>query len=263
MVGIPLLEVRDLGKAFRDRGGQSDRWVIRDLSFSLCEGEFVTLIGPSGSGKSTLLNLLAQIDGLSEGEIRLRGEVISAPSSSSLNPGAGRRIGYVMQDDNLLPWRTLRANVEYPLEIEGTLDDQARRRVSELIEAVGLGGFEGHYPHELSGGMRKRASIVRTLVYDPPVILMDEPFGALDAESRLLIQKDLVRLWEIGRKTILFVTHDITEAIALGDRILTLTKSPSRIRGEHPINIPRPRSVDSLVTEPEFPKVFSRIRAEV
>jgi NitT/TauT family transport system ATP-binding protein len=263
MTGAPVLEVRDLGKAFNDRGTQSERWIIKGLSFTLHEGEFVTLVGPSGSGKSTLLNLLAQIDMPSAGEIRLHGEVISTPARLGLSAGANGRIGYIMQDDNMLPWRTLRANVEYPLQIQGRLDAAFRKRVDDLISAVGLNGFENHYPHELSGGMRKRASIIRTLAYDPPVILMDEPFGALDAESRLHIQNDLVRLWELGRKTILFVTHDITEAIALGDRTLTLTKSPACIRGEHLIDIPRPRSVDSLVTEPHYPGLFGRIRAEV
>ncbi len=202
----PVLEARDLGRFFSDRATQSERWIIKGLSFALHEGEFVTLVGPSGSGKSTLLNLLAQIDRPSAGEIRLHGEVIGAPSPPGQSAGANGRIGYIMQDDNLLPWRTLRANVEYPLQIQGRLDASFRKRVDELIAAVGLNGFENHYPHELSGGMRKRASIIRTLAYDPPVILMDEPFGALDAESRLHIQKDLVRLWELGRKTILFVT---------------------------------------------------------
>jgi NitT/TauT family transport system ATP-binding protein len=263
MIPAPLLEIRGLGKAFADRNGGPPRWVIKDLSFRLFEGEFVTLVGPSGSGKSTLLNLLAQIEPPSVGEILLRGETISAPQIRHLQPGSGGRVGYVMQDDNLLPWRTLRANVAYPLEVQGRLDAAARDRIDQLIHAVGLTGFENHYPHELSGGMRKRASIIRTLAYDPPVILMDEPFGALDAESRLHIQNDLVRLWELGRKTILFVTHDIPEAIALGDRTLTLTKSPARLRGDHPILIPRPRSVDSLVTEAEFPRIFGRIRAEV
>jgi NitT/TauT family transport system ATP-binding protein len=263
MIRPPLLEVQNLGKAFAGRNGDGPRWVIKDLSFSLGEGEFVTLVGPSGSGKSTLLNLLAQIELPSAGEIRLQGDVISSPNTSNLQPGSGGRVGYVMQDDNLLPWRTLRGNVEYPLEIQKRLDATARDRIDALIAAVGLSGFENHYPHELSGGMRKRTSIIRTLAYDPPVILMDEPFGALDAESRLHIQNDLIRLWELGRKTILFVTHDITEAIALGDRTLTLTKSPARIRGEHPIQIARPRSVDSLVGETEFPHVFKRIRAEV
>jgi ABC-type nitrate/sulfonate/bicarbonate transport system ATPase subunit len=264
MSDAPLLEIRNLGKRFPARHGREPSpWVIQDLSFSVGAGEFLTIIGPSGAGKSTLLNMIAQIDLPSKGEVQFRGEVINDPNRSRPSPGCDGRIGYVMQDDNLLPWRTLRANVEYPLEIQGRLNREARQRVDELIETVGLGGFENYYPHQLSGGMRKRASIIRTLAYDPPVILMDEPFGALDAESRLHIQSDLVRLWQRGEKTILFVTHDINEAIALGDRTITLTKSPACVRGEHVIDIPRPRALDSIVTAPQFPALFSRIRAQV
>lgn len=261
--GKPLLDVCNLGKRFRGQGKDGDRWVVEGMSFALYEGEFVTLIGPSGSGKSTLLNMIAQIDIPSKGEIRFRGEVINDSGRSRPSPGSGGRIGYVMQDDNLLPWRTLRANVEYPLLIQGRLDRESRQRVDELIETVGLSGFENYYPHQLSGGMRKRASIIRTLAYDPPVILMDEPFGALDAESRLHIQSDLIKLWQRGEKTILFVTHDINEAIALGDRTITLTKSPACVRGEHIIDIPRPRAIESIVTAPQFAGLFSQIRAQV
>lgn len=261
--GKPLLDVCNLGKRFHGNGKDGDRWVVEGMSFALYEGEFVTLIGPSGSGKSTLLNMIAQIDTPSKGEIRFRGEVVNDASRSRPSPGCDGRIGYVMQDDNLLPWRSLRANVEYPLAVQGRLKAEAKQRVDALIETVGLSGFENFYPHQLSGGMRKRASIIRTLAYDPPVILMDEPFGALDAESRLHIQSDLIRLWQSGEKTILFVTHDINEAIALGDRTITLTKSPACVRGEHVIDIPRPRSLDSIVTAPQFPGLFSRIRAQV
>ncbi|WP_049820329.1 ABC transporter ATP-binding protein [Bradyrhizobium japonicum] len=261
--GKPLLDVCNLGKRFQGQSKDGIRWVVEGMSFALYEGEFVTLIGPSGSGKSTLLNMIAQIDIPSKGEILFRGEVINDSSRSRPSPGCGGRIGYVMQDDNLLPWRTLRENVEYPLVVQGRLNSETRARVDELIDTVGLGGFEGYYPHQLSGGMRKRASIIRTLAYDPPVILMDEPFGALDAESRLHIQSDLVKLWQRGEKTILFVTHDINEAIALGDRTITLTKSPACVRGEHVIDIPRPRALDSIVTAPQFPGLFSRIRAQV
>jgi NitT/TauT family transport system ATP-binding protein len=132
-----------------------------------------------------------------------------------------------------------------------------------LIRAVGLAGFESHYPHELSGGMRKRASLIRTLVYDPPVILMDEPFGALDAQTRVHLQEDLLRLWNLGRKTIVFVTHDIAEAIALGDRTLVLTRAPARIAGEHRITLPRPRDIRGILTHPEFGELYQRIRAQV
>ena len=134
------------------------------------------------------------------------------------------------QEDNLLPWRTTLQNVLFPLDVQGRLNDETRARAEMLIRAVGLAGFENHYPHELSGGMRKRASLIRTLVYDPPVILMDEPFGALDAQTRMQLQEDLLRLWNLGRKTIVFVTHDIAEAIALGDRTLVLSRAPATHR---------------------------------
>ena len=170
----------------------------------------------------------------SAGEIVFDGERITGVEQKVLHPGLNRRIGYVTQDDNLLPWRTTIDNVLFPLEVQGTLDDAARTRAQELIDAVGLTGFERYYPHELSGGMRKRAALIRTLVYDPPMILMDEPFAAVDAQTRTQLQEDLLRLWNLKRKTIIFVTHDITEAIALGDRALVLSRRPARIAAEHP-----------------------------
>jgi NitT/TauT family transport system ATP-binding protein len=183
MNDAPALEVRNLGKRFPTRQGRDPSpWVIRDLSFSVAAGEFVTVIGPSGSGKSTLLNLIAQIDVATAGEILFAGEIVVSGASLNLRPGLDRRIGYVTQDDNLLPWRTTLENVLFPLEVQGRLSDETRRNATLLFDAVGLAGYERYYPHELSGGMRKRASLIRTLVYDPPVILMDEPFAAVDAQ---------------------------------------------------------------------------------
>ncbi|HLI22751.1 MAG TPA: ATP-binding cassette domain-containing protein, partial [Stellaceae bacterium] len=174
-----------------------------------------------------------------------------------------RRIGYVTQDDNLLPWRTTIDNVLFPLEVQGRLDDESRGRAETLIKAVGLSGYEKYYPHELSGGMRKRTSLIRTLVYDPPVILMDEPFAAVDAQTRVQLQEDLLRLWEMGRKTIIFVTHDIAEAIALGDRTLVLTKQPTCIKAEHGIPFKRPRNVKDIFGLEGFAQVYEKIRAEI
>src|ERR1700760_2363819 len=237
----PLLEVRNLAKRFASRQGREPApWVIRDLSFSVRDGEFLTIIGPSGSGKSTLLNMIAQIDVASQGEILFAGDTIAVSDPKALKPGLDRRIGYVTQDDNLLPWRTTIDNVLFPLEVQGRLDEKNRAHAETLIKAVGLSGYEKYYPHELSGGMRKRTSLIRTLVYDPPVILMDEPFGALDAQTRGQLQQDLLRLWNLGRKTIVFVTHDIGEAIALGDRTLVLSRAPAKVAGGEPITIPRP-----------------------
>jgi len=260
----PLLEVRNLAKRFGSRQGREPAaWVIRDLSFSVRDGEFLTIIGPSGSGKSTLLNMIAQIDTASGGEILFGGDTIVVNDPKALKPGLDRRIGYVTQDDNLLPWRTTIDNVLFPLEVQGRLNDESRKHAEALIKAVGLSGYEKYYPHELSGGMRKRTSLIRTLVYDPPVILMDEPFAAVDAQTRIQLQEDLLRLWEMGRKTIIFVTHDIAEAIALGDRTLVLTKQPTRIKSEHMIPFKRPRNVKDIFGLEGFAQVYENIRAEI
>ena len=259
-----LLEVRDLAKRFATRAGREPSpWVIQGLSFSVADGEFLTIIGPSGGGKTTLLNIIAQIDTATSGEIRFGSAVAPVGDMKALKPGLNCQIGYVTQEDNLLPWRTCLDNVLFPLSMQGRLTDETRERAQTLIRAVGLAGWENHYPHELSGGMRKRTSLIRTLVYDPPVILMDEPFGALDAQTRMQLQEDLLRLWNLGRKTIVFVTHDIAEAIALGDRTLVLSRQPSRVAGEHLITIPRPRDIRGILTRPEFVELYQRIRAQV
>lgn len=259
-----LLEIRNLGKRFPTRAGREPSpWVIRDLTFSVGENEFLTIIGPSGAGKSTLLNMIAQIDVATAGEIFFQGSKIVTADPKAMRPGLDRRIGYVTQDDLLLPWRNTLDNVLFSLEVQGRLDAKTRAHAAMLIEAVGLKGYERYYPHELSGGMRKRAALIRTLVYDPPVILMDEPFAAVDAQTRTQLQGDLLRLWSLGRKTIVFVTHDIAEAVMLGDRTLVLTRQPTRIASEHAIPIPRPRDVKSFYTLPGFAELYERIRAEV
>ena len=259
-----LLEVRALGKRFAQRDAKRDAlWVIQDLSFSVGDGEFLTIVGPSGSGKTTLLNMIAQTDVATSGEIRFNQTRAPIGDARALKPGLGCQIGYVTQEDNLLPWRTTIDNVLFPLKVQGKLTKDARARAELLISTVGLAGFEKHYPHELSGGMRKRASLIRTLAYNPPVILMDEPFGALDAQTRAVLQADLLKLWELGRKTIVFVTHDIAEAIALGDRTLVLTRAPARVAGEHLITIPRPRDIQGIMGHPEFSAIYQRIRAQV
>jgi NitT/TauT family transport system ATP-binding protein len=262
--GAPLLEVRNLCKRFPTRAGRAPSpWIIQNLTFSVANQEFLTIVGPSGAGKSTLLNMIAQVDVASSGEILFQGDKIGTADPKAMRPGLDRRVGYVTQDDNLLPWRTAIDNVLFPLEVQGRLDDKARQHVQVLIDAVGLTGFERYYPHELSGGMRKRAALIRTLVYDPPVILMDEPFGAVDAQTRQQLQQDLLKLWNLGRKTIVFVTHDIVESIVLGDRTLVLSRQPARIKAEHLIPIPRPRSVRGFLSLPGFTEIYERIRAEV
>jgi NitT/TauT family transport system ATP-binding protein len=264
MNGTPVLEIRNLSKRFPARHGREPSpWVIRDLSFAVTEGEFLTIIGPSGAGKSTLLNMIAQIDVASAGEIVFQGSTIVTADPKAMRPGLDRRVGYVTQDDNLMPWRTTLDNVLFALEVQGRLDDKARAHAAMLMNAVGLSGYERYYPHELSGGMRKRAALIRTLVYDPPIILMDEPFASVDAQTRVQLQDDLLRLWSLGQKTIVFVTHDIAEAIALGDRTLVLSRQPTRIAAEHMIPIARPRDIKDIFALDGFAGLYGRIRAEV
>ena len=259
----PLLEIRSLGKRYSTQYRDASPWVIQDLTFSVTEGEFLTIVGPSGAGKTTLLNVLAQIDAATSGEIRFLSDRIPVGDGAGLDPGLSCRVGYVTQDDNLLPWRTTIDNVLLPLQVQRRLTPETRAQAEVLMRAVGLGGFEHYYPHQLSGGMRKRAALIRTLVYDPPVILMDEPFSAVDAETRTVLQEDLLKLWDLGRKTIVFVTHDIAEAIALGDRTLVLTHAPAQVRAEYRIPIPRPRDIRGMVMEPAFQDLYRLIRAEV
>jgi NitT/TauT family transport system ATP-binding protein len=257
-----LLEVRGLGKRFAQRHGREPSpWVIQDLSFSVAAGEFLTIVGPSGAGKSTLLNIIAQIDTATAGEIVFDGTPVTTRDPRALRPGFDRRIGYVTQDD--LPWRNTLDNVLFALDVQGRLNDETRAHAEMLIRAVGLAGFEHYYPHELSGGMRKRTALIRTLVYDPPVILMDEPFAAVDAQTRTQLQADLLKLWTLGRKTIIFVTHDIIEAIALGDRALVLSRQPARIAAEHVIPIPRPRNIKDIFALEGFAATYEKIRADV
>jgi NitT/TauT family transport system ATP-binding protein len=244
----PLLSIQNIKREFNVRG--KNVLALDTLSLALEEGEFVTIVGPSGCGKSTLLNLVVGLMPPSTGQILFRGRAVAG-----INP----EIGYVTQKDNLLPWRTLIGNVELALEIRGMEKTARRSRAGELIERVGLKGFEEHYPHELSGGMRQRANIIRTLIYDPELILMDEPFGPLDAQTRIVLQEQLLKLWLQSRKTILFITHDLVEAITLADRVVVMTSRPGRVKHVANVPIPRPRDVYQIHTSPEFREVYDTL----
>lgn len=254
-----LLQLRRLGISYGTHDADERRWILRDLDLSVREGEFVTVMGSSGAGKSTLLNLVAQTLQPSAGQIAFRGEVVGGADMPP-NPGSSRQIGYVTQDDNLLPWRTVWDNVMFPLTLVGKPSPSDVNRVRRLIDQVGLSQWTNHYPHQLSGGMRKRASLARTLAYNPPVVLMDEPFGALDAETRAQLQSDLLELWASEKKTVLFVTHDINEAIALGDRIIVLSGSPGRVVLERRIDIDRPRDPELIFKAPTFAGHYDAVR---
>jgi NitT/TauT family transport system ATP-binding protein len=206
------------------------------------EGEFLSIVGPSGCGKSTFLNILLGLIKLDSGDLRMHGRQITGP-------GTDRAM--VFQEFGLLPWRTVQNNIELGLELK-KVPAQARRVVADrLIEMVGLSGFEGHYPHELSGGMKQRVGLARALATDPDVLLMDEPFAALDAQTRDLMQVELLRIWREARKTVLFVTHQIDEAIYLSDRVMVMSKRPGRAKKIFDIKLPRPRDYEMRV-KPEF-----------
>jgi NitT/TauT family transport system ATP-binding protein len=248
----PLLSVQNVRREFNVRG--KNVLALDTLSLGLDQGEFVTIVGPSGCGKSTLLNLVVGLLPPSAGQILFRGRAVNG-----INP----EIGYVTQKDNLLPWRTLIENVELALEIRGVEKSARRRRAEELIGRVGLNGFEEHYPHELSGGMRQRANIIRTLIYDPELILMDEPFGPLDAQTRIVLQEQLLKLWLASKKTILFITHDLVEAITLADRVIVMTARPGRVKHVAAVPIPRPRDVYQIHTSREFRDVYDTLWREL
>ena len=227
-----VLEWQNVRKVFVREGRAVE--AVADVSLDIRRGEFVSLVGPSGCGKSTLLNMTAGTMPIDGGRVIYDGEPVTA---------VNRRVGYITQKDNLLPWRTVRENVALPLEIRGVPPAERDARVRTLIERVGLGGFEDHYPRELSGGMRKRVTLIRTLVYDPETLLMDEPFGALDAQLRLVMQDELLKIWSGSGKTIVFVTHDLAEAIALSDRVVVLSRRPARVKLVAEVPLPRPRDV--------------------
>ena len=248
----PLLSIESVSREFSTRGKQV--LALDSLSLGVNEGEFVTVVGPSGCGKSTLLNLIVGLLPQHGGRILFRDRAVNG-----INP----EIGYVTQKDNLLPWRTLIQNVELSLEIRGVEKTARRRTAGELIHRVGLGGFEEHYPHELSGGMRQRANIIRTLIYDPELILMDEPFGPLDAQTRIVLQDQLLQLWSAAKKTIIFITHDLVEAIALADRVVVMTARPGKVKLIADVPIPRPRDVFQIHESREFRATYERLWQEL
>lgn len=212
--------------------------------------EFTSVVGPSGCGKTTLLRLCAGLEPTTEGVTLYRGTPVD---------GINTDVGYVTQDSNLYPWMSLRQNVEFPLVIRGVAPAERRERVDAFINMVGLEGFEDHYPYQLSGGMQKRGSIIRTMVYDPRVILMDEPFGPLDAQTRMVLQSDLLRIAELRKQTILFITHDLTEAIALSDKVVVMSARPGVIKQVFDIPLSRPRDVFQIHEQEGFNEVYGEI----
>ena len=224
--------------------------VVRDVSLSVEEGTFVALVGPSGCGKSTLLNVAAGLLVPPEGRVRILGKDLR---------GINRHAAYLFQQDALLPWRTVLDNVRLGLDFRHTPAAEAERQARAFIARVGLSGFEDRFPHQLSGGMRKRVAIAQSWIVDPRILLMDEPFGALDVQTRQNMENELLGLWQESRKTVLFITHDLEEAIALADRVVVLTAGPARIKGIYDISLPRPRDVVEIRLNPDFTALYRQI----
>ena len=216
--------------------------VLRNISASISRGDFVSIVGPSGCGKTTFLRIVGGLEKANSGELKLDGRIIDGPGSDR---------GFVFQQDNLLPWRNILANTEIGPEIGGYRNSEQRKKTMRLLKLVGLEGFEHYFPRQLSGGMRQRVNLARALAVDPDLLLMDEPFSALDAQTREIMQTELMRIWEEGRKTVLFVTHQIDEAVYLSDRIFVFARRPGRINEIVEIDLPRPRPL-SIKRTPEF-----------
>jgi len=224
--------------------------VLKDVSLKAKAGEFIALVGPSGSGKSTLLNLLAGLLKATSGDVIFQGQPVR---------NVNTHVGYVTQRDNLVPWRTVEANLALPLEIRKVSRSETETRVRAAIQQVGLTGFGKHYPAELSGGMRKRVTLARALIYGANTLLMDEPFGALDAQLKLVIEDELMQLWHQEHPTILYVTHDLTEAITLADRVVVFSSRPAQILAIENIDIPRPRDLNATRFLPYFRDVHEKL----
>jgi NitT/TauT family transport system ATP-binding protein len=223
---------------------------LRDVDFAVEPERFVALVGPSGCGKSTTLSLISGLDRVSSGVVEVRGKPVD---------GITAGIGFLFQRDALMPWKTVRDNVLLPLQLRGVARREAQRRAAEWIARVGLRGFEASFPHQLSGGMRKRVSLAQTLVYDPEILLMDEPFSALDVQTRNLMEGELLDLWQGSRKTVIFVTHDLEEAIALADEVIVMTSGPARVKVRYDVPLPRPRDIEKVRFEPRFTELYSKM----
>jgi NitT/TauT family transport system ATP-binding protein len=246
------LSVRQVSRTFSAPGGKSTH-ALQPINYSVEENDFVTILGPSGCGKSTLLRIIAGLDQPSSGEVWLDGEQIEGP-------GADR--GMVFQSYTLFPWLTVIQNICFGLAERGMPPRQQKERADYFIDKVGLRGFEGHFPKQLSGGMQQRVAIARALANDPKILLMDEPFGALDNQTRVLMQELLLGIWESSRKTVLFVTHDIDEAIFMANRVAIFSARPGRIKTEIAVDFPHPRSY-TLKTSPEFMAIKARVTEEI
>ncbi|MBD7938292.1 ABC transporter ATP-binding protein [Cytobacillus sp. Sa5YUA1] len=233
----PKLEIKNVDKVFKTKSG--DTTALQKTSFTIDDGEFVTILGPSGCGKSTVLRIVAGLEEATTGEVLLDGQPIDGP---------GPDRGMVFQSYTLYPWLTVKENISFGLKLKGARQKERDDLARHYLQLIGLEGFENHYPVQLSGGMKQRVAIARALANDPKVLLMDEPFGALDAQTRNIMQEVLLRAWEKSKKTILFITHDVDESIFLADSVYVMTARPGRLKKKVPIDIARPRDFSVKAT---------------
>jgi NitT/TauT family transport system ATP-binding protein len=250
-LATPLIEAQGVSRVYTTVSGEKIH-ALGKVDLRIADGEFVCLVGPSGCGKSTFLRLVAGLDPCDGGRLTLAGHPVLGPSSD---------VGVVFQTANLLPWFTVLANVSLPLRVgAGRGRPAPTRQIQDLLAMAGIAEFANKYPYELSGGMQQRAAIVRALARDPKVLLMDEPFGALDALTRERLNVELLRIWQASRKTILLITHSIAESVFLADRVLVMSARPGRILQELPIRLPRPRTLDETPAHPDYVRLMTEIR---
>ena len=256
----PALALERITCTFAAREDRSKRYTaVKDTTLVVAPGEFVSVVGPTGCGKSTLLNVAAGLLEPSAGSVTVNGEPLT---------GINRHAGYLFQADALMPWRNALDNVVAGLEFQGLPREQARQKGEQWLKRVGLAGFGDRYPHQLSGGMRKRVALAQTLILGPQILLMDEPFSALDIQTRQLMENELLELWSADRKSVVFITHDLEEAIALSDRVVVLSAGPeTHPIGEFAIDLPRPRDVSEIRLTPHFielhGEIWHRMKSEV
>jgi NitT/TauT family transport system ATP-binding protein len=245
---LPAIRFADVRLVFAGQG--QEVLALDRVSFDVPPGKITTVVGPSGCGKTTLLRLASGLVPVSSGEVSCQGVPVN---------GLNTAVGFVTQDSNLFPWLTALGNVEFPLVVRGVPPAERREKALHWLRLVGLDGFEHHYPSQLSGGMQKRVSIVRTLIYEPSVVLLDEPFGALDAQTRMGLHHQLLELWREKRSTMLFITHDLVEAITLSDQIVVMSRRPGKVKEIYQVPLTRPRNVFEIYLEPGFDEAYAAL----
>ena len=245
----PVITLRSATKRFATKDGAGFT-AIRDVDLEVVSGEFVSLVGPTGCGKSTTLSLISGLEPATRGEVTVHGSPVT---------GIPEGVGYMFQADAVLPWKNVLDNVALGLRYHDVKKPEAHAKAHEWIDRVGLTGFDDRYPHQLSGGMRKRVAMAQTLITEPSLLLLDEPFGALDVQTRELMQNELLELWSGSGAAVVFVTHDLTEAISLSDRVVVMTAGPATVKDVVPIDLPRPRDVEEIRLTPEFVEIYKHV----